>query len=50
MYADNVANIDLSLIIDNHFQKKNDLKNVVLTTALRTGLSPQIYLLNSGTN
>jgi NDP-sugar pyrophosphorylase family protein len=50
MYADNITNISLNEMATIHFDKKQDLKNVVLTTAVRKGLSSQIYVLNSSTN
>jgi len=50
MYADNITNLSLSDLTNNHFKKKIDLKNVVLTTAMRKGLSSQIYVLNSSTS
>lgn len=50
MYADNITNINLNEMATIHFDKKQDLKNVVLTTAVRKGLSSQIYVLNSSTN
>ena len=49
MYADTIANFDLSKIITQHFEKKIELKNVVLSTAMRKGQSEKIMVLNSNT-
>ena len=37
-------------MIDIHFTKKVDLKNVVLTTAMRRAQSPHLIALNASTN
>jgi len=50
MYADNMTNINLGELVNNHFDKKVELKNVVLTTVMRRAISSQIYILNSSTN
>lgn len=39
MYADTLTNVNLAQLIDFHFQRKAELRNVVLTTAMRRGLS-----------
>lgn len=49
MYADTVTNIDLSKMVVSHHTKKEELKNVVLTTAFQTGYSKNIHVLNSNT-
>ena len=49
MYADNISNLKINKIITSHFEKKAELKNVVLTTAMRRGLASQIHILNSTT-
>lgn len=35
LFADTIANFNLSKAITTHFKKKADLKNVVLTTVIR---------------
>jgi hypothetical protein len=50
MYADTVTNVDLSKIVHSHHTKKEELKNVVLTTAFQTGYSKNIHVLNSNTS
>lgn len=50
LYADNIANFNFNEMVNSHFDKKVDLKNVVLTTAMRKGTSSQIHILNSSTN
>jgi hypothetical protein len=50
MYADTLINLDLSLMIQTHFEKKVELKNVVLTIAMRVANSPHLMLLNANTS
>ena len=39
MYADSLTNLNLSQVINFHFDKKAELRNVVLTTVMRRGQS-----------
>lgn len=39
MYADSLTNLNLSQIINFHFDKKAELRNVVLTSVMRRGQS-----------
>jgi NDP-sugar pyrophosphorylase family protein len=50
MYADTIINADLSKIVGLHFDKKTELRNVVLTTTMRKGHSPELLILNSSTS
>ena len=49
IYADTVTNVDLTKMVNTHFNKKNELRNVVLTTAMRRGVSEELLVLNSNT-
>ena len=49
IYADTVVNVDLTKMVNTHFNKKNELRNVVLTTAMRRGVSEELMVLNSNT-
>lgn len=50
IYADAITNVDLSKVINTHFDKKNELRNVVLTTVMRRGQSSDLMILNSSTS
>lgn len=39
VYGDTITNVDLPKMINTHFNKKIELRNVVLTTAMRRGIS-----------
>ena len=39
IYADTITNVDLTKMANVHFNKKIELRNVVLTTAMRKGIS-----------
>lgn len=47
LFADMITNVNLSKMVDTHFNKKIELRNVVLTTAMRKGVSEELLILNS---
>jgi NDP-sugar pyrophosphorylase family protein len=50
LYADMLTNIDLGSMIESHYNKKQELESVVLTSCMQVGFSKHIHILNSHTN
>lgn len=50
MYADTLTNVNLTQLINYHFDKKIELRNVVLTTTMRRGQTSELMILNTNTS
>lgn len=50
MYADTLTNVNLTQLINYHFDKKTELRNVVLTTTMRRGQTSELMILNTNSS
>lgn len=50
MYADTLTNVNLTQFINYHFDKKTELRNVVLTTTMRRGQTSELMILNTNSS
>lgn len=50
VYADMITNVNLTKAIAYHFDKKVELRNVVLTSVMRKGQTSELMIINSHTS